>query len=79
QGGTLTRAELEALADTMCRLPLAERQKLPGLQPKRADVIPAGALILLESLRTLRLERCRVSDRGLRWGLLAYRFGAPQP
>ncbi|HEX5748673.1 MAG TPA: Ppx/GppA phosphatase family protein [Archangium sp.] len=78
QGGTLTLAELEALADQMCRLPLAERQKLPGLQPKRADVIPAGALILLESLRALGLERCRVSDRGLRWGLLAYRFGAPQ-
>ncbi|MFY0529307.1 Ppx/GppA family phosphatase [Archangium gephyra] len=79
QGGTLTLAELEALADRMCHLPLAERQKLPGLQPKRADVIPAGALILLESLRALGLERCRVSDRGLRWGLLAYRFGAPHP
>jgi exopolyphosphatase/guanosine-5'-triphosphate,3'-diphosphate pyrophosphatase len=78
-GGTLTRAELETLADTMCRLPLAERQALPGLQPKRADVIPAGALILLESLRALGLERCRVSDRGLRWGLLAHRFGAPHP
>jgi exopolyphosphatase/guanosine-5'-triphosphate,3'-diphosphate pyrophosphatase len=75
-GGTLTRAELEALADMMCRLPLAERQKLPGLQPKRADVIPAGALILLESLRALGLESCRVSDRGVRWGLLAHRFGA---
>jgi len=79
QGGTLTLAELEALADKMCHLPLAERQKLPGLQPKRADVIPAGGLILLESLRALGLERCRVSDRGLRWGLLAYRFGAPHP
>ncbi len=77
QGGTLTLSELEGLADTLCRLPLAERQKLPGLQPKRADVIPAGALILLEGLRALGLEACRVSDRGLRWGLLATRFGAP--
>jgi len=75
-GGSLTRAQLEALADKLCRLPLAERQKLPGLQPKRADVIPAGALILLESVRALGLEHCLVSDRGLRWGLLAYRFGA---
>jgi exopolyphosphatase / guanosine-5'-triphosphate,3'-diphosphate pyrophosphatase len=79
QGGTLTRTELEALVDKLCRLPLAERQKLPGLQPKRADVIPSGALILLESMRALGLERCRVSDRGLRWGLLAHRFGAPTP
>ena len=76
QGGTLTLAELEALADTLCRLPLAERRALPGLQPKRADVIPAGALILVEAMRALGLARCRVSDRGLRWGLLAHRFGA---
>jgi exopolyphosphatase/guanosine-5'-triphosphate,3'-diphosphate pyrophosphatase len=75
-GSFLSRAELEGLAEKMCRLPLAERRTLRGLQPKRADVIPAGSLILLESLRALKLERCRVSDRGVRWGLLAHRFGA---
>ncbi|XXF76614.1 Ppx/GppA phosphatase family protein [Myxococcaceae bacterium GXIMD 01537] len=76
QGGTLTRAELETLAETLCHMPLAERRALPGLQPKRADVISAGALILVEAMRALGLARCRVSDRGLRWGLLAHRFGA---
>ena len=76
-GGVLTRAELEALADSLSHRPLAARQKLPGLQPKRADVIPAGAFILLESLRALGLERCLVSDRGVRWGLLSHRFGVP--
>ncbi|MBN1203875.1 MAG: Ppx/GppA family phosphatase [Myxococcaceae bacterium] len=76
-GGTLTRLQLEQLVERLCTLPLAERRALPGLQPKRADVIPAGALILLEALRALRLEQCRVSDRGLRWGLMAHRFGAP--
>ncbi len=75
-GGELSLAELEALADRLSRQPLAERQTLPGLQPKRADVIPAGAFILVESLKALGLERCRVSDRGLRWGLLSHRFGA---
>lgn len=75
-GGTLTRAQLEQLATRLCSMPLAQRQKLPGLQPKRADVIPAGALILLEALRALGLDECRVSDRGLRWGLMAHRFGA---
>jgi exopolyphosphatase/guanosine-5'-triphosphate,3'-diphosphate pyrophosphatase len=75
-GGTLTRLALEQLVDRLCTLPLAERRALPGLQPKRADVIPAGALILLEALRALRVDQCRVSDRGLRWGLMAHRFGA---
>jgi exopolyphosphatase/guanosine-5'-triphosphate,3'-diphosphate pyrophosphatase len=77
-GGTLTRTQLEQVVDTLCTLPLAERRHLPGLQPKRADVIPAGALILLEALRALKLDQCRVSDRGLRWGLMAHRFGAPR-
>jgi exopolyphosphatase/guanosine-5'-triphosphate,3'-diphosphate pyrophosphatase len=77
-GGTLTRAQLEQLVDKLCTLPLAERRTLPGLQPKRADVIPAGSLILLEALRALKLDECRVSDRGLRWGLMAHRFGAPR-
>ncbi|OJH40916.1 Ppx/GppA phosphatase family protein [Cystobacter ferrugineus] len=75
-GGTLLLVQLEALADKLCGLPLAERRKLPGLQPKREDVIPAGCLILLEGLRALGLDRCLVSDRGLCWGLLAHRFGA---
>jgi exopolyphosphatase / guanosine-5'-triphosphate,3'-diphosphate pyrophosphatase len=75
-GGTLLRVQLEALADTLCGLPVAERRKLPGLQPKREDVIAAGCLILLEGLRALGLDRCLVSDRGLCWGLLAHRFGA---
>lgn len=75
-GGVLGRAELEALVERLCSLPLAGRRTLRGLEPKRADVIPAGGLILLEAVRALGLEQLRVSDRGLRWGLLAHRFGA---
>lgn len=75
-GGTLTRVQLEQLVDQLWSLPLEQRRTLPGLQPKRADVIPAGAVILLQALRALGLEQCRVSDRGLRWGLMAHRFGA---
>ena len=78
-GGELSLAELDALVEQMCQTPLAARQKLPGLQPKRADVIPAGALVLRECLRALGQERCLVSDRGLRWGLLTHRFGASPP
>ncbi len=74
-GGTLTITQLDALAKKLCALPLAERQKLPGLQPKRADVICAGALILLTAMEKLASLQCWVSDRGLRWGLLAQRFG----
>ena len=74
-GGTLSRAEVDSVVETLILLPLAERARLPGLQPKRADVICAGALIMQSALRKLELGSVRVSDRGVRWGLLAHRFG----
>jgi exopolyphosphatase/guanosine-5'-triphosphate,3'-diphosphate pyrophosphatase len=75
-GKSLSNAELMALIQKLTALPLEERRKLPGLQPKRADVIIAGALILLASLDRLGATQCIVGDRGVRWGLMAERFGA---
>jgi exopolyphosphatase / guanosine-5'-triphosphate,3'-diphosphate pyrophosphatase len=74
-GGRLSQAQLSELTDRLWRMPLAERRALPGVQPKRADVLPVGALILSRAVAALGLEQVRVSDRGLRWGLLAHRFG----
>lgn len=75
-GAALSAAELAATVELLWSLPLAQRRALPGLQPKRADVIPAGALILDAAARRLRATEVLVSDRGLRWGLLADRFGS---
>jgi exopolyphosphatase/guanosine-5'-triphosphate,3'-diphosphate pyrophosphatase len=74
QGGALTVAELSSLRQKLFSLPLADRRQLPGLPPKRADVICAGAIILERLLMKLGARECTVSDRGLRWGLLAQRF-----
>ena len=73
--GTLTLEQLTKLTDRLMSTPFEERKRLPGLQPKRADVICAGALILQTALERLRATHCLVSDRGLRWGLLLERFG----
>lgn len=75
QGATLTRDELEGVVEQLAAVPLAERRAIPGLQPKRADVIIAGGLVLRGVLDALGLCEVTVSDRGLRWGLLADRFG----
>jgi len=45
-----------------------------GLQPKRAEVILAGACIVRTVMEKLGKERLTVSDRGLRHGVLAERF-----
>jgi exopolyphosphatase/guanosine-5'-triphosphate,3'-diphosphate pyrophosphatase len=47
-----------------------------GLQPARAEVILAGALIVRTIMDLLGQETVTVSDRGLRHGLLAERFDA---
>jgi exopolyphosphatase/guanosine-5'-triphosphate,3'-diphosphate pyrophosphatase len=74
-GGWLSRGELAALVERLWALPLAARRALPGMPAGRADVLPVGALLLSTVLGLLGAEGCRVSDRGLRWGLLVERFG----
>ncbi len=74
-GATLSLDEVAKVAQRLAALPLEERKKLPGLQPKRADVIPVGAMILEAAMRKVGVKEVRVSDRGLRWGLLMARFG----
>ena len=44
-GATIARADLQALAALLLALPVAEVLQFPTMQPKRADVICAGALI----------------------------------
>lgn len=69
-GAALTLSSIEALCGKLASLPLAERKLLPGLQPKRADVIVAGALIVRDLLRLAGASQTIVSDRGVRFGLL---------
>ena len=53
-----------------------DRRTIVGLQPKRADVILAGACIVRTVLDKLDVKSLTVSDRGLRDGVLIERFGA---
>jgi exopolyphosphatase/guanosine-5'-triphosphate,3'-diphosphate pyrophosphatase len=69
-GAVLTLSAVEALCAKLASLSLTERQQLPGLQPKRADVIVAGALIVRDLLRRVGATETIVSDRGVRFGLL---------
>jgi exopolyphosphatase/guanosine-5'-triphosphate,3'-diphosphate pyrophosphatase len=52
------------------RLSVAERTQLAGLDPRRADVIFAGAMILLRAAERAAVSEVVVSDRGVRWGVL---------
>jgi exopolyphosphatase/guanosine-5'-triphosphate,3'-diphosphate pyrophosphatase len=52
-----------------------ERREIPGLQPKRAEVILAGACVIRMVMGKLGRDSLTVSDRGLRHGVLVERFG----
>jgi exopolyphosphatase/guanosine-5'-triphosphate,3'-diphosphate pyrophosphatase len=68
-GLRIPAAELSATGRRLAAQSLSERQKIAGLQPKRADVIPIGAVIVEAVLSWARADELIVSDRGVRWGL----------
>jgi len=75
QGATLSRAEVERQIELYCSRATETRRQIVGLQPKRADVILAGACIVRTVMDKLRKGSLSVSDHGLRHGLLVDRFG----
>jgi exopolyphosphatase / guanosine-5'-triphosphate,3'-diphosphate pyrophosphatase len=64
---------LDALDGEIARLRTstqAARERIVGLDPRRADVILAGAVLLRRIAHAAGVSTIRVSDRGIRWGLL---------
>ncbi len=68
-GHMMLRAEIEQCVRDLAAMTVAQRRQVPGLDPKRADVIVAGGVIALALLDRLAINRVRISDRGVRWGL----------
>lgn len=69
-GGLLRRTEIQYWSDTLALQTIDERRGIAGLEPRRADVIGIGALIVLELMEWLGRNEIVVSDRGVRWGLV---------
>jgi exopolyphosphatase / guanosine-5'-triphosphate,3'-diphosphate pyrophosphatase len=69
-GMRFVAARIHELAERLARLPIEGRRTIAGLDPARADVIVAGAMLLCELLSWARVSELVVSDRGVRWGLV---------
>jgi len=74
-GTELTYQEVEQQYRIYASQPTAARRQIPGLEPERADVILAGALIVLVAMEWFGTTSIHVSGRALRWGLLYHHFG----
>jgi exopolyphosphatase/guanosine-5'-triphosphate,3'-diphosphate pyrophosphatase len=75
QGAIVTAAEIDRQIELYRTLDAEGRRSITGLQSNRGAVILAGACIVRTILEAIGKDRLTVSDRGLRHGLLAERFG----
>ena len=70
QGSKLTLEDINAQIADYAAKTLDQRREIVGLQPKRADVILAGACIVRAVMELTGVSELTVSDRGLRHGLM---------
>ena len=70
EGFTLTRHDVEELSAQLGRMKLEEIRNIPQVSAGREDVLFAGSLILRETMRFFDIGTLRVSDRGLRYGMI---------
>jgi exopolyphosphatase/guanosine-5'-triphosphate,3'-diphosphate pyrophosphatase len=74
-GAELSFSDVEGLLSLLQSKTIAERKKIVGLEPRRADVILAGAMIVSNIMNKINAAEVIISDRGVRHGFLIDRFG----
>lgn len=69
-GSSLALAEVKRQIRLFQEMSVAQRKQIVGLEPKRADVIFAGACLIERIMNFFHADRLTVSDQGVRYGLL---------
>jgi len=67
---SFTRQELAGIVDTLLDAHEPELERVPGLDPRRSDIIVAGALLLEQIFEQLGIEEMIASEYALREGVL---------
>jgi len=66
----LRRSRLKEILDLLKKQSISQRSRVISGDPKRADIIVSGAVVLLEIMTHVGLDYIFVSNRGLRDGLM---------
>jgi exopolyphosphatase/guanosine-5'-triphosphate,3'-diphosphate pyrophosphatase len=69
--GDVSQEAAEKLAGRLAKLTHRQRAAIKGINPKRAEIVVAGAAVYAHLLKTCGIKRFRYSPLGLRDGLLA--------
>jgi exopolyphosphatase / guanosine-5'-triphosphate,3'-diphosphate pyrophosphatase len=78
-GHRLTLNAVHSQRERLASLPLDERRRLPGLHPKRAPVIVAGAVLVEQVLEQFGLDALEVSERDILHGAAMEAANLPAP
>ncbi len=69
EGHLLATGDIRRLTDSLTRLTTAERQALATVGPGRADILPAGCVLLVSLCEAAGLASLTASTQGLRYAL----------
>ena len=72
---TANADEVRALADRLVKLRDEQRAAIPGIGPRRSEIIVGGALVYASLMERFGLKSFRYSSLGLRDGILAQMLG----
>src|SRR5215208_5138005 len=78
-GHRIPAASVGAQLARLAALPLSERRRVRGLEPERAPVIVAGAIIVREVLRRYELDELEASERDILDGAALEAAELPEP
>ncbi|MGD0052075.1 MAG: hypothetical protein ABSD03_09725 [Vulcanimicrobiaceae bacterium] len=70
-GATMTRSDCAELIDALLARDLEARRAMPHIRPQRADILPAGLIVVDEACRMLDVDHVTVSEADLLAGYLA--------
>ncbi|MDJ0704819.1 MAG: Ppx/GppA phosphatase family protein [Leptolyngbyaceae cyanobacterium MO_188.B28] len=69
-GYQFTLKELQALVNRLRRMTYTERLAIPEMSARRAEIIVAGSVILLEAMKLLEIDTLTICERALREGVV---------
>ena len=71
-------SQLQRITENICKLSQKRVAALPGIDSKRAEILVAGTRVLRAVFEYFSIDSLRVSNRGLREGILLDLFDHPQ-
>ncbi|HEY4433880.1 MAG TPA: hypothetical protein VGM99_05715 [Candidatus Cybelea sp.] len=78
QAFPLDRTALQRVLGMLLKMPLEERRQVVGMKPQRADILPAGIIVLETAMELVKCETAVATTADLLLGVLLLERDAGQ-